>query len=241
MENLDCTHFSWKKKEKSFIMSTVEFTTFAEKYTVNVLAASICFDLVNNQSLSSIVLALDKNLALTAGFSLNKLASSYSTWSLNMIQNLFMYGTCTSSTRSINTQDNSIKSFKAFSFVLYYPPEGDCYASSMESILNYKNGSDEFAQIINTLLMKKFKNNLLIFDDYNVHRSTNIESPLLLLMLINTVLDSIKYSSNTLLAENIRKKLGEYWNVIVNQFVFNLCQISVISSKNFLKIRSGRA
>ncbi|CAF0996079.1 unnamed protein product, partial [Brachionus calyciflorus] len=228
-----------KKKQISLILNTIEFTTFPEKYTASVLGASICFDLVKNQSINSLILALDKHLDLTTGwsfFSLKKLASSYSTWSLNMIQNLFLYGSCTSSNRDINS--NKIQSFQAFSFVLYYPPEGNCFDSSMESLLNNNlTELNEFTTIINTLSMKKFKSKFLIFDEYKVHRSTNINSPLLLSILIKTVLDSVKYSSNSsLLAEIIRKKLGDYWNVVINH-VGDLINLNVAyRAKTFLRL-----
>ena len=80
------------------IISTVEYTSFVEKYTANTLASSICYELYNNNSLDMVRRSLDLYLTDTSGwsyFAMSKLAGPSSSWNLNVMKNLFLHGTCT--------------------------------------------------------------------------------------------------------------------------------------------------
>jgi hypothetical protein len=231
------------QKGQSLVLGTVEYTTFPERIVASSLTGSICYDLANNNSLSSITLALDKYLSSTTGwaiFSLNKIANTHSTWSLNMMQNLFLFGSCSSS--YYLGEKRTI--FNTHSFVLYYPSEGNCYKSSLDWMVNYNTSvnsdSDKFKSVILLFSLKSFNSEYVSFEKYKLHRSTSIQSPMLMSFLVNSVLSTFEYSRSKLItSEEIRHRIGPYWNVIVNRIGDLLESNVVYRSHTFFRIQIG--
>ena len=240
---------------ESTIISTVEYTTFKETHVAKVLASSICYELSqSNNSLSSFVRQLDENLVDTNGWSiisLSKLSNVYSSWNLNTIQNLFLFGTCTSSSRDLKDEENSIKTnnnaLKTSTFILFYSPEKNCIHNNTDwmnpveklnaaNVENYK----ELDTITQILSLDSFQNEYLSFRSYKIHRSTNIASPFHLSYLIKNLQSVINNKQSKLfLAEEIKKTVGQYWNVLVNPIGL-LSQVSIVFDKNtFLRIQMG--
>ena len=242
---------------ESTIISTVEYTTFKETHVAKVLASSICYELSQrNNSLSSFVRQLDENLVDTNGWSIisfSKLSNVYSSWNLNTIQNLFLFGTCTATLRDLKEGRDSSKesietnnkALKTASFVLFYSPEKNCIQNNTDwmnpaekpnaaSVENYK----ELNSITQVLSLDSFQNEYLEFQSYKIHRSTNIASPFHLSYLIKSLQSVItKKQSKLFLAEEIKKKVGQYWNVLVNPIGL-ISQVSLVFDKNtFLRIQ----
>jgi hypothetical protein len=240
---------------ESTIVSTVEYTTFKETHVAKVLASTICYELSKSKnSLGSFVRQLDENLVDTNGWSLisfSKLSNVYSSWNLNTIQNLFLFGSCTSTLRDLNEErdEKNIKSnnnaLKTESFILFYSPEKNCihnYTDWMNtaeqpdkaSLKNYKL----LDAIIQVLSSNNSRNEYLSFESYKIHRSTNIASPFHLSYLIGSLQSVITNEQIKLfLAEEIKKKVGQNWNVLVNPIGL-LSQVSLVFDKNtFLRIQ----
>ncbi len=222
-------------KQETTIISTVEYTSFSETYSANVMASSVCYDLFNNKSLNKIVFTLDKYLYNTNGwsiFTMSKLAQFDSSWQLNTIQNLFLFGTC-----SFGTTDRNIK---LQSFILFYSPEGNCYENkplekqliTNENNLMSKKKKEEYKSIINLLSNELFEGSFFEFKNIKIHRSSNIDDSELMNFLIENIKKVINSDDRCLfLAEQIRKKIGSFWNVLVNQ-IDQVDQISVVSKSN---------
>ena len=239
---------------ESTIISTVEYTTFKETHVAKVLASSICYELSrSNNTLSSFIRQLDENLVDTNGWSIisfSKLTNIYSSSSLNTIQNLYLFGSCTSSL--IDLEDDidrqsitrNIDALKTASFILFYSPEKNCIYNNTEGINPTENQNpanvqnyQELDMITKFLALNSFGNEFLSFKKYKIHRSTNIASPFRLSYLINCIESVITDKKNNLfLAEEVKKKVGQYWNVLVNPIGL-ISQVSVVFNKDtFLRI-----
>lgn len=207
-------------EEACFLQTTVEFTSFPEKYTAKLLTSSVCHDLANGFDLTNLVYSLDNKLTTTNGWSiytLRKLMTSESTYSLNTIENLFLFGSCTSRIEQINM-------FNSFSFILFYSPENNCFKNNQLASDLGKNRSEaydrdlkEFDFIIQMLNFAALSTQTKIqFDKYSIHKSTTIKSARLLKLLITSVIKVVEKNEKVLIAEEIRKLIGPYWNVICN-------------------------
>ena len=214
-------------KQETTILSTVEYTSFKEKYSANVMASSICYDIYNNKSIDKILFTLDKYLYDTNGWSiitLSKLARLSSTWQLNTIQNLFLFATCSF---------GDLNLFKMQSFILFYSPEGNCVENTIlekmlitnENNLMTSKKKKEYESIINLLSNELFDSPFFEFKKLKIHRTTNINESTLMNFLIENIKKVIDKSNITVL------------NVLVNP-IDHVDQISVVSKSNtYLRVQ----
>ena len=226
------------QKPLKFLLSSIEYSALNDKILENELSSAICLQLQSSSNLISVLERMVQK-SNSAGWSngwsivvLDRILSSESSVSVNTIENLFLYGVCTSS-----DQAEEKKSFQAKSFFLYHLPENNCFNDVDERRFESSSTASNkaFKEILDFLQDERFTEEFFPYREFKIHRSTSIKSPELLEYLVNEVSEAVE-TNKLFLSERIRESLGTFWNVFVNPVGLGMQIVTPFRANSFLRM-----
>ncbi len=228
------------QKPLKFLLSSIEYSAFNEKILENELSSAICLHLQSSSNLASLLERMvpkSNSAGWLNGWSivvLDRILSTDSSISVNIVENLFLYGVCTSSDEKLAERK---KSFQAKSFFLYHLPENNCFDNVKERLFESSSSPTikAFGSILDFLQDKRYTEEYFSYGEFKIHRSTSIKSPELLEYLVDGVSKAVE-PNKLLLSEQIRQSLGTFWNVFVNPVGLGTQIITPFRANSFLKM-----